>query len=108
MQDRWKVSASTSGPIWEVLEDRWNQVHDLEDDLSRADKHYDDVAHFSSSPATQEAKAIVSAIAECVHELEKISMQKFDKLVNMEKNFIQKYGHPGDYADKYRREIFPR
>ena len=90
------------------MEQHWNMVHDLEHDLERTMRDYDDAAHFMGGPAEREAKEMLRKIQTCVKELKQVSHKSFADLVDAEGAFVKKFGEPGVYADTQRAQVFPR
>lgn len=101
-----KTAAYVSAPVWDVLNETWNVLHDIEYDLGTAASRYDIAASYHGAGAA-EAKRVMNRINELKAELEKISHHSFEEVTRMEQDFVKKFGTPDEFADKSRREIFP-
>ena len=101
-----KMAAYVSAPVWDVLNETWNVLHDIEYDLGDAASRYDIASSYHGEGAV-EAKRIMNRINELKAELEKISHHSFTEVTKMEQDFVKKFGTPDEFSDKSRREIFP-
>ncbi len=103
-----KQAAISDGPVGRVLNEVWNKMHDVEYKLEHTLKDYDDVAHFADGPAHKDATEMIKKIQAAHKELEHLTMHTFNDLLEAESKFVAKFKDPSDYADKMRKQVFPR
>lgn len=101
-------SAKVQGPAMLALSKHWNQLHDLEYDLSKAIGEYDAAASYSGGPGEHAAKGMIKVIEATRQALRDVadSGGVLDKLQEAEAQFVKQFGTPGDYAAKRSRAMF--
>jgi len=92
----------------EALDPIWNKLHDAETALRQVGDRYDIAASYSGGPGERDAKEMVVLIGKLLKHINALTTKAFDRVAGAERKFIKQFGTPDDYADKQRREIFPR
>lgn len=98
----------SDGPIGKVLDRYWNVLHDLENDLEKAGRDYDDAASYMGGPAVKAAKDMLKELKKVTDAVEDISLGLFNGLAEGELSFMQDHGDPADYVVEQRNKMFPR
>lgn len=101
-----KSAALQDGPLGRVLDNYWNTLHDMEQDLENVASKYDMAGSYGGGPGQREAKYLMDAINRVKADLEKISMRQLGKLAKLESDFIKKFGDPDDYVEGQRDSLF--
>lgn len=101
---RGSLTAMARGPVWEALEPRWNDLHDLEFALEEAGRDYDFAASYGGKGGAA-AKKVLSEIGKVKEELEKISSDRLSELTKMEMEFVKDFGMPSDFVRKSQDEM---
>lgn len=103
-----KTALLEGGPIGRALMKTWNQLHDMEYDLKQTLRDYGDAAHFMGGPAEHDAHAMIKKVEEVAKQIDHLAHHELTGLTDAEEAFVKKYGEPSDYADKMRKQVFPR
>jgi hypothetical protein len=105
-------SARARGPIYvDVLEDRWNDLHDFERALDGAAQEYDVAASYSGGKGRKDAQKMLKMINDLKEALEAISSGSdglLSKILEAEMEFVKKHGTPYEYAEAQREAMYPR
>lgn len=92
-------TASETSEVKQVLDKRWNDLHDLEYDLEGAAQDFDQAASYAGGEGRQAAQAVLKAVKDAVKAINDLadSGGALDKLAEAERAFVQKFGSPKKY-----------
>lgn len=96
------------GPAGRVLDQYWNEINDIADQLSNVAQEYDVAASYKDNKqGSKAAEEVIKEINSLVRKLETLSSTDFSNLAKKERGFVQKFGTPEEYAEKERSKMFP-
>jgi hypothetical protein len=92
---------TASGPsdLKKVLDKRWNDLHDLENELENAAQEFDQAASYAGGAGRQAAQGVLKAVKDAVKAIQALadSGGALDKLAEAERDFVKKFGDPDQY-----------
>jgi len=96
------------GPVGSVLDKYWDMLHDLEHDLQEAAKSYNFASSYVEKGGKNDAEEVLKKVKEVKGAVEKVSMKLFRELFEAEEKFTKEHGHPSEYVEKVRNEMYSR
>ncbi len=103
-------TAGFEGPAGRILQERWNDLHDLERDLKEVLHKYDAATTYKGGPGERAAEAMVRQVQAVIDAIQKMADDggHFDDLLKAENAFMKQYGDPDNYVVEQRNRMFPR
>lgn len=96
------------GPVGRVLDQHWNTLNLIADQLSNVAKEYDVAASYKDNKqGSKAAEEVMKEINGVVKKLEDLASADFSDLAKKERGFLLKYGTPEEYAEEERDKMFP-
>ena|SRR6185369_16260645 len=92
-------TASSVSDLKKVMDKRWNDLHDLENELESASQEFDQAASYAGGEGQKSAQEVLKAVKATVKAIQALadSDGALDKLADAERAFVQKHGDPADY-----------
>lgn len=92
-------TATGASDLKRVLDRRWNDLHDLENELESAAQEFDQSASYAGGEGKAAAQAVLKAVKAAVKAIQALadSDGALDKLAEAERDFVKKHGDPADY-----------
>lgn len=108
MSYKYDRTASSKGPVHELLDKHYNDMHDLAWSLGKVLEDYDAVGVYLDGPAERDVNIPKKAIQDLIKALHDITREKASDALDAERDFVKKHGTPAEYVQRMRRETFPR
>ena len=95
-------TASETSDLKNVLDQRWNDLHDLENELEKAGQEFDQAASYAGGDGRQAAQAVLKALQNAVKKIQELADHNgaLDKLDEAERAFVKEHGAPWKYISE--------
>jgi hypothetical protein len=96
------------GPAIRAMDKLWDKLDDLGRELQDVAHQYDVAASYRGKPGERQAKRVLGALDAARRTLDTLVSDQFGDVLEAEQSFVRDNGQPDEYADRVRREIYPR